>query len=409
MIKFAFGSVPKDGGTFTFYRNLRPALLEHGIDLRCVSVGAAQARLWERAYVDEGCVLLASDTRSVKQQALAFTEWCEAEQVDIVMGINSEAILSAIPHLPERIRVLARCASGVDHGYKITLAGKERLARIVATTPRLAHDLINHYGADSALVQLIPNGIAPEAFDEAAQTPRVSHSAIQLAFLGRLEHNHKGVLHLPKIVRELNARNVAFHLRIAGKGKHRSLLEKEMSTEIKRGQVELLGALTPKEVPRFLTSADVFLFPSHVEGCPNALLEAMMAGCVPVSWLIEGITDFIIEDGRTGFICASGDYACFVKQVAALASDRATLQAMRVQVASAARQRFANHQAAAVYAALIKAVMAEAPPVWTPKAWDEFVSDPNFKHGWKDWLHDLALIRWVNRQARRNKSRSGHV
>lgn len=58
-IKLAFGSVPKDGGTFTFYRNMRPALREHGIDLRCVSVGRREASLTEAAYVDEGCVLLA--------------------------------------------------------------------------------------------------------------------------------------------------------------------------------------------------------------------------------------------------------------------------------------------------------------------------------------------------------------
>ncbi len=53
----AFGTVPKDGGTFTFYRNLRGPLLAHGIDLHCVSVGAREAKLWDRAFADDGCVL----------------------------------------------------------------------------------------------------------------------------------------------------------------------------------------------------------------------------------------------------------------------------------------------------------------------------------------------------------------
>lgn len=395
MIKFAFGSVPKDGGTFTFYRNLRPALLEHGIDMRCVAVGKTQAALWDQNYVDDGCVLLAPQTRDIKKQAQAFTDWCEDEQVDIVMGINSEAILSAIPHLPERLWVLSRCASGVDHGYKITMSGKERLTRIVATTPRLAQDLINHYGADPSIVHLIPNGIASEPFDEAANTPRGQQPEIHLGFLGRLEHKHKGVLHLPKIVRELNTKGVSFKLRIAGKGKHRQDLEKELSEEIKWGQVELLGALPPKDVPRFLAETDMFIFPSHVEGCPNALLEAMMAGCVPLSWLIKGITDFIIEDGKTGFICPSGGYACFTMHIEALASDRSKLQMMSAQISSSARERFTSQQAAAAYADLIKEVMDQPPPAWTPKPWDQFKADPNFEHSWKEIFQNTPLVRWI--------------
>jgi glycosyltransferase involved in cell wall biosynthesis len=270
--------------------------------------------------------LLAPGTGNIKKQAMAFVDWCEQEQVDVVMGINSEAILSAIPHLPERVRVLSRCANGFDHGYRITLIGQERLAGIVAVTPRLSHDLINRYGADPSLLHLIPNGIDPKPFEDAAETPRGQQEKLRLGFLGRLEHNQKGVFHLPAIVRELNAKGIHFKMRIAGKGKHRAIIEREMSREIMRGQVEFLGALSPEEVPQFLAETDIFIFTSHFEGCPNALLEAMLAGCVPVAWLIEGITDFIIEDGETGFICQVGDYKGFADHVSILAEDRDKLR-----------------------------------------------------------------------------------
>jgi glycosyltransferase involved in cell wall biosynthesis len=387
-ILLAFGSVPKDGGTFTFYRNLRPALLEHGINMRCVAIGKAQAELWDQNYADDGSILLAPQTRDIKKQAMVFADWCEQEKVDIVMGINSEAILSALPHLPERIRVLSRCANGFDHGYKITLSGKERLARIVAISPRLARDLIEHYDADPTLVQLIPNGIDPKFFDEAAKSPRGQEPKLRLGFLGRLEHNQKGVFHLPKIVRELNAQGIPFDLRIAGKGRHRKAIEREMAKEIKIGQVKLLGAITPNEVPKFLAETDIFIFPSHIEGFPNALLEAIMAGCVPVAWMIEGITDFIIEDNETGFICPIGDHAGFAQKIAFLAGDRNALQTMSARSAYSARERFTNGRAASAYASLIKEVMQQAPPPWTPKSWDKFKGDPNFEHGWKDWLRD---------------------
>jgi glycosyltransferase involved in cell wall biosynthesis len=400
MIRFAFGSVPKDGGTFTFYRNLRPALLDYGIDMRCVAVGKMQSLLWEQAYVDDGCVLLAPTTRDIKRQSMLFAEWCKQENIDLVMGINSEAILSALPHLPEHIRVLARCANGFEHGYRITMAGKERLARIIAITPRLHDDLINHYGANPAIVHLIPNGINPQPFEKAAITPRGQTSTVHLGFLGRLEHRQKGVFHLPRIVRELNARGVSFRLRIAGKGKHREVLEREMSTEIESGQVEFIGQLTPQQIPGFLAETDIFIFTSHFEGCPNSLLEAMMAGCVTVSWLIEGITDFILEDGKTGLICPNGDYTGFVLRIESLSKDKNKLQTMSLEASRSARIRFSQARVASKYAALFNQVMNDTPPRWMSKPWEEFRADPNFEHGWKEWFRALPIARWAMKKAK---------
>jgi glycosyltransferase involved in cell wall biosynthesis len=386
LIKLAFGSVPKDGGTFTFYRNIRPELLKHGIDIRCVSVGRSQAELWEEAYVDDGCVLLAPTTRNVKKQAIAFVEWCAKLGVDMVMGINSEAILSSIPHLPENVRVLSRCANGFDHGYKISISGRERLATIIATTPRLKKDLIEKYDADPKLLRLIPNGIDPSPFEAAVSLPRGMNEVLEIGFLGRLEHKQKGVFHIPHIVKELNKRKVNFRMRVAGKGRHRSTLEQQMCDEIASGQVEFLGAITPTEVPTFLGGTDVYLFTSHFEGCPNALLEALMAGCVPASWLIEGITDHIISHGETGFIAGVGDYLAIASQIEILANDRHKLCTMGSNAAIAARERFSSKKAADSYARLLHGVMAEPPPRWTPKLWSNFRPDANFDHSWTEHL-----------------------
>jgi len=390
VIKVAFGSVPKDGGTFTFYRNQRPALAEHGIDLRCVTLGRAEAALWDDAYADDGCVLLVPKAIRLRTQARAFVDWCEREEIDIVMGINSPGILSAIPHLPERVRAMSRCANGFDHGYRITLSGYDRLEKIVALTPRLRDTLVNDYGADPDRVVLIPNGIDPAPFETAAATPRGGYNALRLGFMGRLEHNQKGVLHLPKIVDELNARGVPFQLRIAGKGRDEGALREGLAESIRSGQTELVGALGPGEIPQFLAETDVFAFTSHFEGCPNALLEAMMAGCVPVSWLIEGTTDYLLSDGQTGLICDMGDVEAFSALVADLASDRARLAMMHEAAARDARDRFSNARAAELYADVFQGVDAsEVEPcrigerARTRLPWSAFVGDKNFSNEWR--------------------------
>ncbi|MEL6828561.1 MAG: glycosyltransferase [Pseudomonadota bacterium] len=379
MIRVAFGSVPKDGGTFTFYRNIRPHLLEWGVDLRCVSVGKDQAALTEQAFVDEGCVQLAASTTDLKQQAKAFADWCSASSIDIVIGINSPAILSAIIHLPEGIRAIARCANGFDEGYRLTLIGRERLQRIVALVPRLRDDLSAHYGVDPAAMVLIPNGAAPDRYENAAARQRGSDGAIQLGFLGRLEHGQKGVMHIPAILDGLDRRGVQYRLRIAGKGRHEYDLKEQLQGRMRDGRVTFEGVLTPDAIPPFLSQIDVFLFTSHFEGCPNALLEAMMAGTVPVSWRLAGITDFLLVDGITGWLSETGDTETFAEHVAVLAKDRAALAAMASKGAIAARSRFSIDACAKAYAALFRELMDEAPAAWTPKPWSAFNPDPMFR------------------------------
>jgi glycosyltransferase involved in cell wall biosynthesis len=387
-IRVAIGSVPKDGGTFTFYRTVRPILREHGVEMFCVSLGRKEAGLGQQEFADDACVLLAWKTKRLKDQAHAFADWCEKAHIDIVIGINSAGILSALPYLPERIRVVARCANAFDHGYRITLSCKERLARIIALTPRLQRDLVGQYGADASKMRLIPNGIASAGFEDAAVSARGIAPSLRLGFLGRLEHRQKGVLFLPEIVAELEERRVPYELRIAGKGIHEARLRRELTRKVRRGAVVFVGALSPAAVPGFLAATDVFLFPSQFEGCPNALLEAMMAGCAPVCWRLEGITDFVVDHGATGLLAAFGDCAAFSDLICQLADNRNLLRRMAQKAAADARVRFTQERVGQDYATLFHEVMGEPPPKWSPKPWSQFRPAPEFRPRWTALIPD---------------------
>jgi len=385
-INIAFGSVPKDGGTFTFYKNIRPALELHGITMYCVAVGKEQAMLWEESYADTNTILLAPDTYSIKKQAKSFVTWCESNDINIVMGINSEAILSAIPHLPKSIRVVSRCANAFDHGYRIAMSGKERLQAIFALTPRLQEDLINLYNADPKMLHLIPNGIDPRPFKIAANTPRGHQNVLQLGYLGRLEHNQKGVMHLPDLVKVLVQMEIPFHLTIAGKGKDREKLEAALVSYISQGFVSFKGALNAQQVPVFLSETDVYIFPSHFEGCPNALLEAMMAGAVPVSWIIKGITDYVLKNGETGFLHSLGNYTDMAESIKKVHDDRSLLRLISHNAAVDARMRFTPELTASAYAKVFHQVMEMPLPDIKVLPWNKFRSDSNFKQKGDGWL-----------------------
>jgi len=386
--KIALGTIPKAGGTFTFYRNLRPQLGPQNMDVYSVTVGAGEAALVDKAFMDDGCVVLAEVEKDLMRQSQAFAKWCDNNKIDIVIAINSEAIMSAIPHLAQRIRIVSRVASIFDSGYQNVMSGYERGARIVTTAPRQQKDLAEKYGVFTDRMILIPNGIEPTPYTLAASAKRGCCNKLRLGFLGRLEHISKGVLFIPKILKRLRASGVPFHLSIAGKGVYEKGLKRILRRYVRENVVEFIGELSPEDVPSYLSSVDVLLFTSQSEGCPNTLLEALMAGCVPIVWRIEGTTDFIIDDGRTGFICPLGDCDLFSERIGNLANDREFLGKMSRSCAEEARQRFSQSRLGDDYGSLFREIMAQPCPEWMPLGWDEFKQ--NMPERSNTSLHDYA-------------------
>ncbi len=67
-----------------------------------------------------------------------------------------------------------------------------------------------------------------------------------------------------------------------------------------RPLVKILPACEPEKVSEYLCAADVFAFPSHHDGMPNALLEAMAMGIPAIAFDIPPIVE--IESGRGGLL-----------------------------------------------------------------------------------------------------------
>lgn len=91
-------------------------------------------------------------------------------------------------------------------------------------------------------------------------------------FVGRLIES-KGIHELIKAFSEINRDKIK--LLIVGEGPFRSELEKLISRLNLGSNIQLLGS--QQNVNKFFEKADYFVFPSHFEGLPGALIEAMMA------------------------------------------------------------------------------------------------------------------------------------
>jgi glycosyltransferase involved in cell wall biosynthesis len=89
-----------------------------------------------------------------------------------------------------------------------------------------------------------------------------------------------------------------------------------------------------EDVPAILAAADIFALPSHFEGLPMSVIEAMLVGLPVVATAIRGPREQVV-DGETGFLVPPMQIAPLAAALARLAADAA----LRARLGAAGRAR----------------------------------------------------------------------
>jgi len=106
-------------------------------------------------------------------------------------------------------------------------------------------------------------------------------------------------------------------------------------------------------------ACDVLLMPSHFEGLPMTLLEAMAMEVPVVASSLDGIAE-VVADGTDGFLVAPGDCAGFVEKVSRLLDD----PALAARTGRAATQKISAEFSAARMCSDVEAIYRRFAP-WT--------------------------------------------
>jgi glycosyltransferase involved in cell wall biosynthesis len=181
-------------------------------------------------------------------------------------------------------------------------------------------------------VHLVPNAIDPAGL---ADQPRFYNhdQPLRLAYVGRLLRT-KGLFDLVQALGQLKRLGREFRVCVAGEGQDQEELIAASERAGLRDRVQFLGNVFAADKFRLLLESDVFVLPSYMEGLPYSLLEAMAAGCVPITTPLAAIPD-VIRDGEQGIFVPANDPNALASAVAALDDDREGL----VRMAKAARLR----------------------------------------------------------------------
>jgi glycosyltransferase involved in cell wall biosynthesis len=186
-------------------------------------------------------------------------------------------------------------------------------------------------------VHLVPNAIDPSGLAGRTRSCNTDRP-LKLVYVGRLVRT-KGLFEVIEAMTELKRAGREFRLRIAGEGPDQAALMAASKRAGLGDRIEFPGGVFGAEKWRLWLDSDVFVFPTyHKEGLPYSLLEAMAAGCVPVTTPVAAIPD-VMRDREHGLFVPIKDASALALAVAALDDDRAGL----FRMAEAARRRALEH------------------------------------------------------------------
>ncbi|WP_438027532.1 glycosyltransferase family 4 protein [Sorangium sp. So ce233] len=198
----------------------------------------------------------------------------------------------------------------------------------------------------------IPNLVDIGGFHPAA--PRPPARSLRVLFVG-LVTPQKGVIELARAVLAIDGVTLVI-AGPRGAGSEERRLDDALGDLARQGRLELLGEVPEEAMPAAYRAADIFCLPSHGEGLPNALLEAMASGLPCVVTPVGAVPEVIEgEGGRVALAVAPADEAALRSALLSLRDD----PSLRAQLGEAARRRAVRRYAPGAVMAQYAALYAE--------------------------------------------------
>ncbi len=180
---------------------------------------------------------------------------------------------------------------------RVQIRAALRHAGAVVTVSRALAEKAVAIGADAARVHTVYNGVDSERFmpgdrGEARARLKLLSDAPLLLYVGNLKST-KGCLDLLEAFPALLAARPQARLAYVGSGGCRTqLLERARALGCAE-RVDLVGAVAHDALPDWFRAADLLCLPSHNEGVPNVVLEAMACGTPVVATRVGGIPEVL--------------------------------------------------------------------------------------------------------------------
>jgi len=248
----------------------------------------------------------------------------------------------------------AEAQSAFDRGTRFVQRHvlARRFDRFFAVSQQAAKSYQHHLGLDS--VEVIPNPVSVErvrrlgtysAIRDTAARLRASAAGLAVQ-VGNLRPQKGHLVSLKALASTPTEHR--WHLVLVGEGPLRGEIEREIEVSGLAPWVTLVGEVNYESSIGWMGAADVVIQPSHAEGLPMTVLEAMALGRPVVGTRVGGIPE-AIADGDTGLLIDDGDCAGLAARVGLLLRDREAAARLGDAAEARVRERYDAPRIAATW------------------------------------------------------------
>lgn len=171
-----------------------------------------------------------------------------------------------------------------------------RRSDIITTVANSVAQELREYHIDPNEVTVIENGVDEKIFIPIKNKNKSKY----ILFVGRLSYR-KGLLDLIECGRYVCMKYPDISFIIIGKGMLLDKLKKRVEEIGIQKNFNFLGFVNREELIQFYQNATIYVVPSHYEGLPTVLLEAMSCGLPVVATEVSGNLEVVLS-GENGIL-----------------------------------------------------------------------------------------------------------
>jgi glycosyltransferase involved in cell wall biosynthesis len=166
--------------------------------------------------------------------------------------------------------------------------------KIICVSSALSDKLIS-IGVDKDRPTVIYNGVNSVLF-----SPTNTPAKEQILFVGNIKRS-KGAFEALAGFHLILPKHPSYQLIYIGNGPDLAELKQEATKKGILRNIQFLGAKSHQEIASILKESKLLLLPSHAEGVPNVVLEAMSCGIPSVATAVGGIPEILVN-GVNGYL-----------------------------------------------------------------------------------------------------------
>lgn len=288
----------------------------------------------------------------------------KTRSIDVVHIIHSNLLFEGLETIKTKnpnVKIAITMFNDRVEQYFTPAISQNKFVDVYVSDNKLTADHFTKDLPDGAIVKAIPNGIDcydifnPALYNRKKQRIElgINDDDIAVFFVGRLspEKNPDVFIDSAKtIIKTKKSKKIKFFM--IGDGVMKTYVEKEISGI--NENVKYLGY--QKDIAKYLSSADVFVLPSSVEGFPLSILEAMAMNLAVIASRVGAIPD-VIDHKIDGFIVEPGNSSEIAKIIKDLDDNRKILNQIKESARSKVKKLYSNISLKNNYEKLYKDLM----------------------------------------------------